>query len=84
MTLSAVHGWGIPRGLADAGQAGAAAIRVVPKLKVDMVVPLHEADSVVGRLRQVLDSSDLGPGKIFVSDVDDAAHTRSDERGQGV
>ena len=81
MTVTEARGWGIRRGLGEQQTPGD--IQVVAKMKVDMIVPVQEVNDIVTRLWRVLDSSDVGPGKIFVSPVEDVVHTRSGERGQG-
>jgi nitrogen regulatory protein P-II 2 len=82
MTVVEAQGWGIRRGLGQEKPSDVGEIRVARKMKVDMVVHAHEAYEIVTRLKQVLDTSDVGPGKIFVSDIEDVLHTRTGERGQ--
>ena len=48
-----------------------------------MVVQAHEAYEIVMRIKNVLDTTPVGPGKIFVSDIEDVLHTRTGERGHG-
>jgi nitrogen regulatory protein P-II 1 len=81
MTMVEAQGWGVRHGLGQEGPSDAGEMRVVRKMKVDMVVQAHEAYEIVTRLQQVLDTTAVGPGKIFVSDVEDVLHTRTGERG---
>jgi nitrogen regulatory protein PII len=80
MTLSEVKGWGVtqPTGAEHAGPAG---VEVKSKIKAEIVVPAHDADAIMDRLRTSIEEHGIGPAKMFCSPVDDAVHTRSGARG---
>ncbi len=78
MTISEVQGWGVRQ--SPEVQGGPPKVDVVPKLKVEIVVPAREAEAVTARITDALKSSGLGPAKLFSSSVEGAMHTRSGAR----
>jgi len=54
---------------------------VLPKLRIDIVVPDEIADSVAGAIAKSVNTGTIGDGKIWVSAVDTVLRVRTGERG---
>ena len=52
-----------------------------PKMKLEMVVSAVPVEKVVETARDVLYTGNIGDGKIFIYDVEDAVKVRTGERG---
>jgi nitrogen regulatory protein P-II 1 len=57
-------------------------VDLLPKVKVEMVVPAERVDQIVGVLCTAARSGKIGDGKIFVSSMEDAVRIRNGERGE--
>ena len=55
---------------------------LLPKVKVETVVPATRAEEVVNVLCAAARSGKIGDGKIFVSDVSEAVRIRNGDRGE--
>ena len=58
-------------------------VDLLPKVKVEMVVPDARGEEVIGALAAAARTGKIGDGKIFVFDVAEAIRIRNDERGDG-
>ena len=54
---------------------------MLPKLRIDLVVPDEIADSVVGAIAKAVNTGTIGDGKIWVAAVDSVLRVRTGERG---
>jgi nitrogen regulatory protein PII len=53
---------------------------VLPKLRIDVVVPDEIAESVVGAIATSVNTGTIGDGKVWVSPVDSVLRVRTNER----
>ena len=83
MTISEVHGHGRQKGHTETYRGAEYKVSLLPKVKIEMVVPDVEADRLVGVLEAAARSGKIGDGKIFVSPVEVAIRIRNGERGDG-
>jgi len=82
MSATEVKGFGIQHGFkATETPAEPQAVKLLPKLKIEMVVEEKNVDAIVEKVIAVLRTGRLGDGKIFITPVDDAIRTRTGERG---
>jgi nitrogen regulatory protein P-II 1 len=58
-------------------------VDLLPKVKVEMVVPDGRADEVVQTLVTSARTGKIGDGKVFVYEVAEAIRIRNDDRGEG-
>ena len=56
--------------------------RLLPKLKVEVVVADIPVDAVLDGVRKALYTGSIGDGKIFVYDVENAVKIRTGEQGR--
>jgi nitrogen regulatory protein P-II 1 len=82
MTVTEVRGFGRTGGKTEMHRGSAYVIDFVPKLKLEIVVPVRLVEEVVQAIRDVAASGRIGDGKIFVLPVIDAIRVRTGERGE--
>ena len=84
MTISEVRGHGRQKGHTEVYRGSEYKVDLLPKVKLEMIVPANRASQVVETLSAAARSGKIGDGKIFVSSVDDAIRIRSGEHGETV
>jgi nitrogen regulatory protein P-II 1 len=84
MTISEVRGHGRQKGHTETYRGSEYKVDLLPKVKLEMIVPANRASQVVETLSTAARSGKIGDGKIFVSSVDDAIRIRSGEHGEAV
>ena len=81
MTLMEVKGQGKQKGLEEVWRGRRFRVNMLPKLKIEVVVTDDKADEVIKTILSEAATSDIGDGKIFVSDVNTAYRIRTREEG---
>jgi len=82
MTITEVRGHGRQKGHKEVYRGQEYVVDLLPKVKVELVVPDDRADSVITVLVEAARTGKIGDGKIFVLDVADAIRIRNDDRGE--
>jgi nitrogen regulatory protein PII len=82
MTLTEVKGYGRQKGHTEMYRGSEYQIDFLPKLKVEVVVSDAAADKVVDAIIKAAKTGQVGDGKIFVYDVEDAVRVRTGESGE--
>jgi len=82
MTISEVRGHGRQKGHTELYRGEEYKIDLLPKVKVEMIVPAARASQVVEALSAAARSGKIGDGKIFVSSIDDAIRIRNGDHGE--
>jgi nitrogen regulatory protein P-II 1 len=83
MTITEVRGHGRQKGHKEVYRGMEYQVDLLPKVKVEMVVPDARGEEVIGALAIAARTGKIGDGKIFVFDVAEAIRIRNDERGDG-
>jgi nitrogen regulatory protein P-II 1 len=83
MTISEVRGHGRQKGHQEVYRGMEYHVDLLPKVKVEMVVPDSRAEEVVRTLVESARTGKIGDGKVFVYDVLEAVRIRNDDRGEG-
>lgn len=81
MTISEVRGHGRQKGHKEVYRGMEYQVDLLPKVKIEMVVPDARTEEVVRTLALSARSGKIGDGKIFVYKVADAIRIRNDDRG---
>ena len=81
MSVAEVKGFGVQKGFTRGEDVKPGEYRFHPKMRVDMVVLEEDVERVIRAITESLKSNQIGEGKIFVLQVDDAVRTRTGERG---
>ena len=81
-TVSPVLGCGIQRGhAAEFFRGSEANVSFIPKIRVEVVISEVPLRLVLDTAREVLNTGNIGDGKIFVYSVDDVLRVRTNEEG---
>ncbi len=81
VTVSEVKGFGRQKGHTEIYRGAEYAVNYVPKLKVEVVVPDDLAERVVEAVEGAARTGEIGDGKIFVSELEQAIRIRTGETG---
>ncbi len=82
MTITEVRGHGRQKGHKEVYRGQEYIVDLLPKVKVELVVPSDRLDEVVKALGSAARTGKIGDGKIFIYDVADAIRIRNDDRGE--
>ncbi len=82
VTVSEVRGHGRQKGHTETYRGAEYKVDLLPKVKLEIVVPDARAEEVVRSLSAAATSGKIGDGKIFVSSIDDAVRIRNGDRGE--
>jgi nitrogen regulatory protein P-II 1 len=82
MTLTEVKGYGRQKGHTELYRGSEYQIDFLPKIKLEVVVSDNLADKVVDTIIKAAKTGQVGDGKIFVYDVQDAVRVRTGESGE--
>lgn len=81
MTVTDVRGYGRQRGRTEKYRGNTYVVNLLPKVKVEFVVPDDKAEEAVEMVLEAARTGEIGDGKIFVSTVEEAVRIRTGERG---
>lgn len=82
MTVTEVRGHGRQKGHKEVYRGHEYQVDLLPKCKVEMVVPTDRLDEVVNTLIKAASTGKIGDGKIFISEVAEAIRIRNGDRGE--
>jgi nitrogen regulatory protein P-II 1 len=81
MTVSEAKGFGRTGGHKEVYRGSAYVVDFVPKVQIDVVVADGAVTAVLDAIQRAANTSKIGDGKIFVSDVMEAIRIRTGEHG---
>jgi len=82
MTIGEVRGHGRQKGHREVYRGQEYNVDLLPKVKVEMVVPDSRSDEVIQALSTAARTGKIGDGKIFIYDVAEAIRIRNGDRGE--
>ena len=82
LTLTEVRGMGRQRGHTELYRGAEYTIDLLPKVKVEVVVPDSLVDKVVSVICQSAKTGSIGDGKVFVLSMGEAIRIRTGEKGE--
>ena len=82
ITISEVRGHGRQKGHTEVYRGHEYKVDLLPKVKLEMVVPDALASPVIETLRTSASTGKIGDGKIFVIPIDEAIRIRNGEIGE--
>ena len=77
MTVSEVRGHGRQRGHSAVYRGVEYSVDLLPKLMIEIVIDDNKVDDVVKLVTEAAQTGQIGDGRIFVSEVDEAYHIRT-------
>ena len=81
ITVSQVMGCGKQRGLMEYYRGDEVLLNVLPKIKMELVVDDSDLDKTIKTILEYTRTGEVGDGKIFIYNIDDAIRIRTGQRG---
>ena len=81
VTVTEVKGCGAQRGYTEKYRGTAVHISLIPRLKIEAVMRAEIVKTVVDKMAAAARTGEIGDGKIFVLDIEDAVRIRTGEHG---
>lgn len=81
MTVTRVLGFGLQKGHADVYRGTKVRSRLLPKVKIELVVSAIPPQQIVDVAKNILYTGHYGDGKIFIYDVENVVKIRTGEEG---
>jgi nitrogen regulatory protein P-II 2 len=82
MTVTEVKGYGRQKGHTEIYRGAEYAVSFLPKIKVEVVVSSAQVDKALEAIQRAAKTGQIGDGKIFVLDVEQALRVRTGETGE--
>jgi nitrogen regulatory protein P-II 2 len=79
MTVTEVKGYGRQKGHTEIYRGTEYAVSFLPKLKLEVAVAAGQADKVIEAITAAAKTGQIGDGKIFVLDLEQAVRIRTGE-----
>jgi len=81
LTVTEVKGYGRQKGQSEIYRGAEYAVHFVPKLKLEIAVDANTAPQVIEAIRDAASTGQIGDGKVFVVDLEQAVRIRTGESG---
>ncbi|MCK9281818.1 MAG: P-II family nitrogen regulator [Melioribacteraceae bacterium] len=81
MTVTEVRGYGRQKGHKETYRGSEYQIEFIPKIKIEVVVDDSLTEKVIEAILKTAKTGQVGDGKIFIYNVEDAIRIRTDESG---
>jgi nitrogen regulatory protein P-II 1 len=82
LMISEIEGHGKQKGVVQQWRGEKYRMELLPKMKVDVVVNDKDVDSIIKTIIKAAKTGEVGDGKIFISDIQDAIRIRTGEKGE--
>ena len=82
MTITEVRGHGRQKGHKEVYRGQEYTVDLLPKIKIEMVVPVSRSEEVIRTLTTAARTGNIGDGKVFIYDVAEAIRIRNEDRGE--
>ncbi len=79
--ITEIEGHGKQKGLTQQWRGKEYKVNLLPKVKIEVVVKDQDLERTVKAIREAAYTGEIGNGKIFVSNIEDAIRIRTDEHG---
>ena len=81
LTATEVKGFGRQKGHTELYRGAEYVVDFLPKVKLDIVVADEMVDKVIDSITKTAQTGNIGDGKIFIMNVEDAIRIRTGEKG---
>ena len=82
ITITQVLGHGAQKGITQQWKGSTYKVDLIQKVELKTVVPDGKVEAVLKAIRESASTGQIGDGKVFVSEVEDALRVRTGERGE--
>ena len=79
LTVTEVKGYGRQKGHTEIYRGAEYAVSFLPKLKIEVAVPTKLVDTVIETITSTAKTGQIGDGKIFVTQIEQAVRIRTGE-----
>ena len=79
MTVTEVKGYGRQKGHTEIYRGAEYAVSFLPKIKIEVAVDTKQVDKVIGAITGAAKTGQIGDGKIFVFNLENAVRIRTGE-----
>ncbi|KXS50162.1 MAG: nitrogen regulatory protein P-II 1 [Halanaerobium sp. 4-GBenrich] len=81
LNITEIKGYGSQKGHSETYRGVTYRIRLRKKIKVEIIVEYTEVDKIVEAIKEAVQTGEVGDGKIFISDIENAIRIRTGEEG---
>ena len=82
LTVTEASGHGRQRGHTEVYRGAEYQVDLVPKVRIEVVVPFGQADRIVDVIADAARTGTIGDGKIWVTELEGVRRIRTGERGE--
>jgi nitrogen regulatory protein PII len=82
LTITEVRGYGRQKGHKETFRGSEYQIDFVPKIKIEVIIDSSKTEQVIDAILKSAKTGQVGDGKIFIYDVQDAIRIRTEESGK--
>ena len=82
MMITNIMGFGNQKGISQSYRGTQYTSQFLPKMKIETVTSDDKVQDLIKAVTKLLKSDEIGSGKIFVYDVEDAVRIRTGETGE--
>lgn len=82
LSVTEIKGYGRQKGQSEIYRGAEYAVHFVPKLKLEIAVAADQAPAVVEAIKDSAGTGQIGDGKVFVVDLEQATRIRTGETGE--
>lgn len=82
LMISEIEGHGKQRGVVQQWRGEKYKVDLLPKVKIEIVVKDADVDKIIQSLLDSAKTGEIGDGKIFISDIENAIRIRTGEKGE--
>lgn len=81
MTITEVKGFGKQKGHKEIFRGAEYEVHFLPKIKIEIYTTDEKVDKIVSTIKETAYSGEIGDGKVFVLDLEQAHKIRTNETG---
>lgn len=82
LTISQVMGCGLQKGRKEFYRGTEVTLNLLPKIKIEIITKEKYVEDVIKLISDEAKTGEVGDGKIFIYNVEDAIRIRTGERGE--
>ncbi len=82
ITITQVLGHGAQKGITQQWKGSTYKVDLIQKVELKTVVPDEKVEAVLKAIRESATTGQIGDGKVFIWEVEDALRVRTGERGE--
>jgi nitrogen regulatory protein P-II 1 len=81
LNITEIKGYGSQKGHSETYRGVTYRIRLRKKIKVEIIVEYTKVDQIIEAIKEAVQTGEVGDGKIFISEVENAIRIRTGEEG---